>query len=125
MKANSDDPRSRMFAIRSHAGIDWLAIVGAWLLVRAGMMFLVHPMIVGDQTAYVEAARAFLASHGAALSARSPAYVLFLSGTLGLGPRGIYALQSLMTLAAALLTRHRLGFWQGLGVAACPFFVIW
>lgn len=30
-----------------------------------------------------------------------------------------------MTLAAAALTRHRLGFWQGLAVAACPFFVIW
>lgn len=135
MMANCDDLRSgsgreanvrdRMFAICSHAGIDWLAIVAAWLLARAGMMFLVHPMIVGDQTSYIESAHNFLGSHGTVLSARSPAYVLFLSATLEHGPRGVYALQSLMTLTAALLARHRLGFWQGFVVAACPFFVIW
>jgi hypothetical protein len=105
--------------------MNWVAIVAVWLLARAGMTFLVHPMIVGDQTAYIEFARNFLASNGTVVSGRSPAYVLFLAGTLGLGPHGVYALQSLMTLTAALLTRHRLGLWQGFGVAACPFFVIW
>jgi hypothetical protein len=111
-----------------HASISrmsWLAILAAWLLARGGMMFLVHPMIVGDQTAYIQFARDFLASNGTVLSGRSPAYVVFLSGSLWYGPRVVYALQSLMTLTAALLTRQRLGFWQGFVVAVCPFFVIW
>ena len=64
-----------------HASISrmsWLAILAAWLLARGGMMFLVHPMIVGDQTAYIQFARDFLASNGTVLSGRSPAYVVFL-----------------------------------------------
>ena len=102
-----------------------VVIAGAWLLVRLAMSFLVHPMIVSDQLAYLESARDFIATHGAVLARRSPAYVAFLSATFWLGPRGIYALQSLMTLAAALLTQRRLGFWQGLATAICPFFAVW
>jgi hypothetical protein len=102
-----------------------VAIVSAWLLVRVAMSFFVHPMMVGDQVAYLEAAHDFVASNGSVLARRSPSYVAFLAAISWVGPIGIYALQSLMTLGAALLTQRRLGFWQAFGIAACPFFVIW
>jgi hypothetical protein len=101
------------------------AIVAAWLLARLLMSLFVHPLISGDQPGYVQAAQDFISSHGAVLARRSPAYVIFLSATQWLGPRGVYALQSLLTLGAALFTRRMLGFWQGLAIAACPFFVMW
>ena len=100
-------------------------IIGAWLLVRIVMSFFIHPSISGDQPGYVQAARDVIASHGTVLARQSPGYVVFLASVLWLGPRGVYAVQSLLTLGTALFTMRRLGFWQGLAIAGCPFFVTW
>ena len=101
------------------------AIIAAWLLVRFVMSFFIHPSISGDQPGYVQAAREVIASHGTILARQSPGYVVFLASVLWLGPRGVYAVQSLLTLGTALFTMRRLGFWQGFVIAACPFFVTW
>ena len=124
-----------MSPLAKMAGQPWLSawnkaaatvtIAASWLVVRLAMTVVVDPVISGDQTAYVAAAREFVATDGAVLARRSPGYVLFLASTLWLGPHATYAAQSLITLAAAILTQRRLGFWQGLAHAACPFFVIW
>jgi hypothetical protein len=100
-------------------------IVAAWLLVRIVMSFFIHPSISGDQPGYVQAARDVIASHGLILARQSPGYVVFLASVLWLGPRGVYAAQSLLTLGTALFTMRRLGFWEGLTIAACPFLVTW
>lgn len=96
-----------------------VTIAAVWLLVRLVMALLADPEISGDQTHYVWAARELVDGEGIELLRRSPGYVLFLAATLWLGPYGVYAVQSLMTLGAAVLTQRRLGFWEGVAIAGC------
>jgi hypothetical protein len=98
-----------------------LIVIAAWAMVRLLLLPLVDPVLMrGDDVEYVRGAHELLAGHG--FFGRSPAYSAFLAATLWLGPEGIFALQSLATLVAALVTLIYLGFWPALVIAACPFF---
>ena len=98
-----------------------LAIIAVWAMVRLLLLPLIDPVLMrGDDVEYVQGAHELLAGHG--LAGRSPAYSAFLAATLWLGPKGIFALQSLATLVAALVALIYLGFWPALLIAACPFF---
>jgi hypothetical protein len=99
----------------------YLIVTLAWVVVRLLLLPLVDPVLMhGDDAEYVRGAHQLLAGHG--LDGRSPAYSAFLAATLWLGPTGIFAIQSLATLAAAFVTVIYLGFWPALLIAACPFF---
>jgi hypothetical protein len=99
----------------------YLFVTLAWVVVRLLLLPLVDPVLMhGDDAEYVRGAHQLLAGHG--LDGRSPAYSAFLAATLWLGPTGIFAIQSLATLAAAFVTVIYLGFWPALLIAACPFF---
>ena len=98
-----------------------LIIIALWALVRLLLLPVIDPVLMrGDDVEYVRGAHQLLAGQG--LPGRSPAFSAFLAVTLWLGPIGIFALQSLATLAAALVTLFYLGFWPALLIAACPFF---
>lgn len=95
-----------------------LVVIGAWAGVRLLLLPIIDPLLMqGDDAYYVAAARDLLHA-----TERPPGYPLFLAATLWLGTYGVFAVQSLMVLGAAIFTRYRMGFRTGLAIAACPFF---
>jgi hypothetical protein len=98
-------------------------IAAVWLGVRLLLIPIIIPPaeLLGDAAVYVATAQDIL--HGNfASNVRPPGYPLFLASTLWLGLKGVFAVQSVLIMVAAIFTRYRLGFWQGLAIAGCPFF---